>query len=259
VLALVELPALVEPCDPLPPLHELATHTGALAFTGVLDEADGSTWADPFVSTFAETVGSLPAVLTCTVATGWFPVPVEDEPDDVALEPPLDCEALPPFEVEAMVTGAFAFTGAFAEADGLTVEVPVWLWPDWVELVLDEASCVEEPPLEVLATVTGALTLAGALADAAGSVPADISRLDPVAFTAGSSPDAFRVAVAVESSVGWAGLPGSASAGPAHPSATRAAPSARIRFITVYSFLALRERSDCCRTSRQQRPPGRPG
>jgi hypothetical protein len=126
VLAVVVPPAPTEPWEPLPPSHLLATHTGALALAGVLEDAEGSTCVEPFVFTSALTDGLLPAVLTCTVATGWFPVPFDDDPL-FALEPPVDCEALPPFDVDAMVTGAFAFTGAFAEADGLTEELPAWL------------------------------------------------------------------------------------------------------------------------------------
>jgi hypothetical protein len=122
VLALVVPPV---PTEPFPPSHLLATHTGALALTGVFEETEGSTCVEPLRFTSAVTDG-LPAVLTCTVATGWVPVPFDDDAL-VALEPPLDCEALPPVEVEAMDTGAFAFTGAFAEADGLTDVLPAWL------------------------------------------------------------------------------------------------------------------------------------
>jgi hypothetical protein len=65
-----------------------------------------------------------------------------------ALAAPLDWAALPPSDVEATVTGAFTFTGAFAETAGLAEVFPAcavptdWstLWPpDW----LDPASCAE--------------------------------------------------------------------------------------------------------------------
>jgi len=64
-------------------------------------------------------------MLTRTLAIGWFFSPFDDRL--LAVAPPLDCAAFPPFEVDAMVTGAFAFTGAFAETDGLVDEVPAWL------------------------------------------------------------------------------------------------------------------------------------
>ena len=237
VLADVVPPAPTEPWEPLPPLQVLATQTGALALAGVLEEAEGSTRVEPSVLTSAVTDGVLPAVSTCTVATGWFPVPVEDEPE-LALEPVLDCEALPPVEVEAMVTGAFALTGAFAEADGLTDVLPAWLWPDWVELELEELLCDVEVPLLVLATVTGALTLAGAFAEAAGLTEGELTCAVPAVFTAAWAVGALTVAVAM--SDGWAGLPGSASAGAALPRATSAAPRAIRRFMIVDSFLVIR-------------------
>jgi len=55
---------------------------------------------------------------------------------------------LPPSDVEATVTGAFALTGAFTDAVGLAEVLPAWalptdwstLWPpDW----LDPASSAE--------------------------------------------------------------------------------------------------------------------
>jgi hypothetical protein len=253
-LELLPVPASVvalappEPCELVPPSHLLATHTGALALTGVLAEAEGSTCVEPFVSTSAVTDGWPPAVLTCTVATGWFRVPFDDDPL-VALEPPVDCEALPPFEVDATVTGALAFTGAFAEGDGLTVDVPAWLWP--VELELEGVVCEAEVPLLVLATVTGAFTLAGAFAAADGPADGALTCAVPAVLTAAWAVGALTAALAM--SDGWAGLPGCPSAGAAHPSATTAAPRAIRRFMIVPLFLAVRTFQGRCRTSRQRK------
>jgi hypothetical protein len=102
----------------------------------------------------------------------------------------------------------------------------------------------------VLATVTGALTLAGAFAEAAGLTEGELTWIVPAVFTAAWAVGALTVAVAI--SDGWAGLPGSASAGAAHPRATSAAPRAIRRFI-IASLSCGSNVFNGYRTSRQRK------
>jgi len=108
---------LLAGCEASPPLQSLATHTGALAFTG----------------TFAATDGLPSAELTWTVPAEsvvvWSPEPFVLVPAALALESPLDCTALPPFVSEATVTGASALTGAFTETAGSAEALLTWALP----------------------------------------------------------------------------------------------------------------------------------
>jgi hypothetical protein len=101
--------AVPSPPAAFPPQPFEATHTGAFAVAGAE----------------AAAVGDTVVLLACTVPTDLLPdcglleladgLPLRD----VAVAPPL--VALPPQPFEATHTGAFAVTGAAAEADGATV------------------------------------------------------------------------------------------------------------------------------------------
>jgi hypothetical protein len=91
-------------------LHVLATHTGAFPLTGAFTATAGLTPADP----------TWPVRIDCVTVCGPPPPVVV-----LLLVGPLAaCWELPPLQALATHTGALPFTGAFAEAAGLTATDP---------------------------------------------------------------------------------------------------------------------------------------
>jgi hypothetical protein len=95
---------------------------------------------------------------------------------DVLPAPEDDWAAFPPLQLLATQTGAFTWTGAFADTAGDAETEPAWTVPtDWLadgdpppcELVLEVAPAPPDdwdalPPRQLLSAQTGAFTFTGA-------------------------------------------------------------------------------------------------